>query len=333
MTARAGIGIGFAGLVLACGGGREATRTDRLANIVEVESYGIATCARDRHGDVYCWGERYESKVPKQIVDTGKIARLGASENPIGFATAVREDGTVVAWSTADVGLGHDRESSRARETGWKVDAKDLFADTGCLYTDGKLSCAMVPEGVDLPRLEKNEWRAEPGLVDLAVFTAGGAGVCLRYDDRRIQCSKGEARQAVELASKVTTMVGGPKVVLLTEDGRVARISGGRDLAFDDGVPDGVVSIDVSPSGNVCAIDRADKVTCWSPPGQDIAHRTTMTDVRAPKQAAASDALDWCVLEQSGEVGCAGGESFTANCKQGDCAPTAKMVPVPPPAP
>ena len=65
-----------------------------------------------------------------------------------------------------------------------------------------------------------------------------------------------------------------------------------------------------------------------------VAVGPTWASIPAADQKALIAAFErMTVAQYVGSFNAFGGESFTANCKQGDCAPTAKMVPVPPPAP
>jgi hypothetical protein len=348
----------------------EAPADDRLAGIVEIQAFDGAVCARDGAGDVYCWGDQYgaaglegpaglgNSERPRKIRGAHDIVRLGTHENAFGYATAVRADGEIVVWPHVElrpriefvikpeekisdddwVRINERTEDRRvadpdpwhARATGLRVEAIDLFADTGCFYTAGLLSCAGLPKGIDLPRYDGLQWRYEPGIVDIAAVRdpyEADPEACVLYADGKLECERNGARHVVEVPARVKTIMGGGHVVVLLEDGRVGRIEGGRTLVFDDGVG-GIVELGMSGTGHRCGQDADGAVTCWGPDGH---RRARITGIERAQQVS-QEHLTACVLEVDGHVACASRESYQRNCDRfGKCDPLIELHPVPAP--
>lgn len=342
-----------------------ARADDRLAGIVEIQAFDGAVCARDGVGDVYCWGDQYgaakivgpagigQADRPRKIRGTGKIARLGTHENAFGYATAVREDGEIVVWPHVDLRPRIEFEVApeekndnwvkvlektpdrrvadldpwHARATGLKVEAIDLFADTGCFYSAGLLSCAGVPDGLDLAQYDRMVWRFEPGIVDIALVGDPYVAVpeaCVLYEDGKLECRRNKERHVVDVPASVKAMHGGEQVVVLLEDGRVGQIEDGRTLVLDAGV-DGIVGLGTTISASRCGSNAAGEVRCWGPGGRNP---VKVTGVGSANQVSL-EFLTMCVLEASGRVACASRESHRENCRPlGRCDSLAEMVPV-----
>ncbi len=338
---------------------------DRLSDIVEIQLYNGAACARDSRGDVYCWGNQYEaaeieggapaigrSNRPRKIHGIEGAVRLSSSENRFGYATAVLAGGEVVAWPHVDLrplmapaepvdekieGVGAHMEITeharrkrrhpaedpwRATPTGISVGAIDLFADTGCIYSNEELACPRVPRGVDLPNYDALESRRMPGIVDVALisdYNTHERGACIVLDDRTLRCNNGESGGAwntIDTGARVRAIFGGLEVVIHLEDGRVARTADARTLVIEDGILD-MDQIDVDDDGSVCGIARDRSVYCWNAPNNDGPRQPyQLKGFDDPVQVEASPLSSWCVLERSGHVRC-GGINTSGECGAG----------------
>lgn len=300
------------------------------------------------------------SERPRKIRGAHDIARLGTHENAFGYATAVRADGEIVVWPHVELRPRiefvikpdekiedddwvriNERMTDRrlpdrrvadpdpwhARATGLKVEAIDLFADTGCFYSAGLLSCAGLPRGIDLPRYDGLQWRYEPGIVDIATVRdeyAADPEACVLYADGKLQCERNGARHVVDVPGRVKTIIGGLHVVVLLDDGRVGRIDGGRTLVLDEGVS-GIVELGTSTTGYRCGQNAQGAVQCW---GSDGRRRARITGIEHGQQVS-HGYLTACVLEVDGQVACASRESYQGNCNMfGECDPRIELEPV-----
>jgi len=325
---------------------------DRLSNIVEIQIYGRATCARRTLGDVYCWGDQYDvdddidersrdpehsSDRPRKVEGAETIARLSGKRNPFRYNTAVRGDGEIVTWSGVDlrpfVKIGQHSEEKQdpddfirilprddqkpqkapsdfqpwhARRSGTTVEAIELFADTGCFYGAGLLSCPGVVKGVDLPNYDALDWRYEPGVVDIAIFEwdYSEVGVCLQFTTGRLECRLGGERTQIELPSPPRKLFGGSHLIVLLEDGRIASIERGMTVAL---IPEasGIVDLDVSASGIMCGVLDDGGGACWIYPSRRWT-RIAMAGIENATSVQISDGFKWCVLYKSRQVECGG---------------------------
>jgi hypothetical protein len=338
---------------------------DRLSDIVEIQLYAAAACARDSRGSVYCWGDQYEaaeidggspavgrSNRPRKIHGIEGAVRLSTSENRFGYATAVLAGGEVVAWPHVDLrplmapaepvdekieGVGAHMEITeharnkrrrpaedpwRAMPTGITVGAIDLFADTGCIYSNEELACPRVPRGVDVPNYDALESRRMPGIVDIALISGYNTherGACIVLDDGTLRCNNGDSGGAwntIDTGARVRAIFGGLEILIHLQDGRVARTPDARTLAFDDGISD-MDQIDVDDDGSVCGIARDRSVYCWNAPNNDGPRQPhQLVGLDDPARVEASPLSSWCVLERSGHVRC-GGINTSGECGVG----------------
>jgi hypothetical protein len=339
---------------------------DRLSDIVEIQLYGGAACARDSRGNVYCWGDQYEaaeidggstavgrSNRPRKIHGIEGAVRLSSSENRFGYATAVLAGGEVVAWPHVDLrplmapaepvdekieGVGAHMEITeharnkrrrpaedpwRATPTGITVGAIDLFADTGCIYSNEELACPRVPRGVDVPNYDALELRRMPGIVDIAFISGYNTherGACIVLDDGTLRCNNGDSGGAwntIDTGARVRAIFGGLEVVMHLEDGRVVRTADARTLVIEDGIVD-IEQLDVDVEGGLmCGIATDQSVSCWNSPEDDSSRRRVyLLNIENPVQVQVSPRSSWCVLEQKGHVKC-GGMNDAGECGSG----------------
>jgi len=319
---------------------------DRLSDIVEIQLYEHAACARNSGGEVFCWGDQYaaadveggspalgRSNRPRKIHGVEGAVRLSSVENRFGYATAVLADGAIVAWPHVDMrpfmafpepvgdekGAKEDQlgDIARARKmrrkpaanpwqasaTGLRVEAIDIYADTGCFYARGELSCPRLPWGVNVANYDALESRSEPGLIDVVIVNEIGPGACLLFEGGRLECRDGDSRHIIELPSPVRALFGGYEAVVHLKDGRVARISDNNTLVFDEGIPR-MEHVD-GDGGGSCGVTTDHTAICWSVSPDRPARIRPLTGVEHPVRVQTHDAT-WCVLEASGHVKCGG---------------------------
>lgn len=333
---------------------------DRLSDIVEIQLYENAACARNSGGEVFCWGDQYaaadveggspalgRSNRPRKIHGVEGAVRLSSMENRFGYATAVLASGAIVAWPHVDMRpfmafpepVGDEKgakenqlvNTERARKmrrkpaanpwqasaTGMRVEAIDLYADTGCFYARGELSCPRLPWGVDVANYDALESRAEPGLIDLAIVSGDSVGACLLFEGGRLECRDGDARHIIELPSLVRALFGGYEAVVHLEDGRVARISDNKTLVFDEGIPR-MEQVD-GDGGGSCGVTADRAASCWSVSSERPTRLLSLAGVENPVRVEVGDGT-WCVLEASGHVKC-GGLNAAGECGVGYDSP------------
>lgn len=332
---------------------------DRLSNIVEIQVFDGAACARDTAGDVYCWGDPHAADVPgranptegkasarsnrpRRIHGATRITRLGSKRSAFGYATAVRDDGEIVTWSRADlrpfveIGRRADekqepedfmrvvprdgrvwREGSvgddpwRARPTGVTVADADLFADTGCFYGGGVISCPGVVSSANVASYDALEWAHEPGVVDVAIFdryeesySDRDRGVCLHFIDGRLECRVGGKSEAIRLPSEPVKLFGGRYVTALLKDGHVATSVDGRAFVNHPDA-ENVTDLDVASNGVACGLLRGGGAACWPMVGGSW-EELKLVGVEDATSIQISDLLTWCVTDSTRHVKCGG---------------------------
>jgi len=264
-----------------------------LSNVVELGLGEYHSCARDRDGHVWCWGDNTEGQLGDGTTDDSVVPVLVSRlSNAVRLAVdghhscAQRDDGEVMCWGSnqfGQLGNGEQRDAVTAPlHLPWLDDASFIAAggDHLCgLTSNHRVCCAGYNEYGQLgdgSRLDRSTPVPVQGLAGVTALVAGEWFSCARDSDGSARCWGRNVQGELGFAGGGSEARAGQRVGQLTH---IVQLSAGERHACAQ-TSDGCVwcwgsneygqlgarPSDADSDGEASAIDpepRAVPVSCW----------------------------------------------------------------------
>lgn len=318
---------------------------------VELVVEGPEACARSEGGRVACWGADVRLEpAPECSQSLGRrcpfVPRIAGAREPRwvsgledarsvalgGFGAAIRQDGTVVAWSLTGPGAlearpvrgpvavtqlalgllsgcagggsgrvwcwGDPSTMGTIDAPGWS-EASEAEAVEQAIHIDADLDRTCAVEGSG----EVTCWgRGDPagleGIDEALEVRVDGALTCLRSRGGAVACRAevGAAPELAGVAEAVAIDLDGGRLCAVERSGRACCAGGGLDgLELD-----GVIQLDLGGRGG-CAVRSDGQVVCFGPGAAGAATVAGLDDALA---VAVDDLV--CALRRGGRLACWG---------------------------
>ena len=281
--------------------------------VVELVAAYDTPCARDRAGQITCWGNNADQQALAPPAAAGY--RSWAYGNVNGGLAVVLVGGDGRFEST----VPHQRGLAAADLV--QVAAPSAIDFTGVcgLRVDGSIVCGLDPLGT-IPRPGTDVWSPDPALQAMQLFgstdflcavSSAGALTCWRYDRAaRGFTATGVTALAVRAPLRGLELVGdvlaSPSVAWIDAEGRF-DVAGALPAGLTP--PDEVwlaMSIDGDPDAYGCGVTAANTVRCWGTFGETPSPLDVPADLGAVTQVAAFGKAA-CAVTRDHAMRCWGG--------------------------